>query len=132
MFVDPDSSMVSEKGVVTHVDQLKGDANCNIRFIMLLYCAKAEKISNGSIRYCFLDFFILISIFPQIAEWGAKLLGFQAPVNFIFIVVIFLLLVRSFLLTIKISQLEDKIRNLIEELAVRKSLDNKSADNIHT
>lgn len=63
--------------------------------------------------------FIVLSIFPQVAAWGAELFGFMAPVNFIFLVVIFLLLLRCFLMTIRISQLEEKLHSLVEELAVR-------------
>lgn len=65
--------------------------------------------------------FVVLSIFPGIAEWGAQLFGFIAPVNFIFLMVIFLLLLRCFLLTIRVSQLEDKLRNLVEELAIREN-----------
>ena len=65
--------------------------------------------------------FILLSIFPQIASYLAALIGFQAPVNFVFLIMIFLLLIRCFLLSIRVSQLEDKIRNLAEELALREN-----------
>lgn len=68
---------------------------------------------------CLSALFIILSIFPQIAEWGAGIFGFIAPVNFIFLVVIFLLILRCFLLTLRIAQLEDKLRNLVEELAIR-------------
>lgn len=66
--------------------------------------------------------FVVLSIFPHIAEFGAVLFGFMAPVNFIFLMVIFLLLLRCFLLSIRISQLEDKFQNLVEELAIREKL----------
>lgn len=65
--------------------------------------------------------FIIISVFPNIAEYLAARMGFQAPVNFIFLLMIFLLLIRCFLLSIKISQLEDKLRNLVEELAIKEN-----------
>lgn len=63
--------------------------------------------------------FILLSVFPEIASFLSALMGFQAPVNFVFLLMIFLLLIRCFLLSIRISQLEDKLRNLVEELAIR-------------
>ena len=55
---------------------------------------------------------VLLSVFPGIASWGADMLGFQASVNFVFVVVIFLLILRVFIMSIKISVLEDKLRNL--------------------
>lgn len=67
--------------------------------------------------------FIILSVFPEIAGFLSSFMGFQAPVNFIFLLIIFLLLIKSFLLSIRVSQLEDKIRNLVEELAIRESND---------
>lgn len=63
--------------------------------------------------------FIILSIFPDIAGFLSSFMGFQAPVNFIFLLMIFLLLIRCFLLSIRVSQLEDKLRNLVEELSIR-------------
>ena len=53
------------------------------------------------------------------------LLRFQADVNFVFVVVIFLLILRVFVMSIKISVLEDKLRNLTEEIAVRNNMSEK-------
>lgn len=64
---------------------------------------------------------IILSIFPEMASYLSIIIGFQAPVNFIFLLMIFLLLVKCFLMSIRISQLEDKIRNLVEELAIREN-----------
>ena len=63
--------------------------------------------------------FIILSIFPDIASVFSVFIGFQAPVNFVFLLMIFLLLIRCFLLSIRISQLEEKVKNLVEELAIR-------------
>lgn len=65
--------------------------------------------------------FIILSVFPQLARILAVFLGFQAPVNFIFLLIIFLLLLRCFLLSIRVSQLDDKIRSLTEEIAIREN-----------
>lgn len=65
--------------------------------------------------------FIIFSAFPQVADWGAALLGVATPVNFIFLIVIALLLLRVFMLTIRVSKLEYKLNNLVQELAVRKN-----------
>ena len=68
---------------------------------------------------------IVLSIFPQIAYWIANILGIQSPVNFIFLLIIFMLMIRNFLLTIKVSQLEDKLKSLVEELAIRENASRK-------
>ncbi|MCD8045504.1 MAG: DUF2304 domain-containing protein [Clostridiales bacterium] len=62
---------------------------------------------------------IIISIFPVIPSAVARLLGFTAPVNFLFLFMIFILLVKAFTMSLKISSLEMKLRNLTQELAIR-------------
>lgn len=39
---------------------------------------------------------LILAIFPGIAYWAAYLLGFQSPINFVYIVIIFLLLAKQF------------------------------------
>lgn len=68
---------------------------------------------------------IVLSVFPQIAYWIANILEIQSPVNFIFLLIIFMLMIRNFLLTIKVSQLEDKLKTLVEELAIRENASRK-------
>ena len=70
-------------------------------------------------------FFIVLSIFPDIAVFFFDYMGFQAPVNFIFIIMIFLLFIRCFLLSVRVSQMEDKVRTLVEELAIRENAKNQ-------
>ena len=42
----------------------------------------------------------------------------QLPVNFIFMFFIFVLLVKMFLMTIELSALENKVKDLTQELAL--------------
>ncbi len=65
--------------------------------------------------------FVVLSLFPDLVGILSELMGFQAPVNLIFLLMIFLLLIRCFLMSVRISQLEDKVRNLVEELAIREN-----------
>ena len=44
----------------------------------------------------------------------------MAPVNFVFLFFIFVLLVQSFNLTMRISQADTKIRELTQQLAIEK------------
>lgn len=70
--------------------------------------------------------FVVIGIFPKIAIRGATLFGFIAPVNFIFLIVLFLLLFRNFILTVRVSKLEERLQSLIQEVAIRRNGDEKS------
>ena len=61
---------------------------------------------------------LALGIFPQIAFWCAKLLGIQSPVNFVYLVFIFILLFKVFILTVQVSQLQERIKNLTQNLAI--------------
>lgn len=61
---------------------------------------------------------LVLAIFPGIAYWAADLLGFISPINFVYIVIIFLLLVKQFFMSIHLSQLDSKVRMLTEQVAL--------------
>ena len=46
---------------------------------------------------------LVLAFFPGIAYWASNLLGFQSPINFVYVVIIFLLLAKLFLLSIRVS-----------------------------
>lgn len=77
------------------------------------------QIENSIFWIGFSILLLILSIFPSIAEAVAGMLGIYSMVNFIFLFVIFILLVRQFCDSIKISQLENKIKELTQEIAVR-------------
>lgn len=61
---------------------------------------------------------LIISIFPQIIIWMAVLIGIESPVNLLYLLMIFLTLWQLFVLTVKNSQLENKVNLLTEEIAI--------------
>jgi hypothetical protein len=62
---------------------------------------------------------LLFSIFPNIAVFGANLLKITSPVNFVFLVILFLVIIKLFLLSIEVSIYKSKLRIFIEEYSVR-------------
>ncbi|MBQ6857053.1 MAG: DUF2304 domain-containing protein [Lachnospiraceae bacterium] len=70
----------------------------------------------------FLFMLILFSVCPQIVYWMSDLSGTQTPVNFIFTFIIFVLIVRRFRMTVKISQLETRLRDLVEKIAIDENM----------
>lgn len=73
--------------------------------------------------------FVVISIFPSIVEYLTEICGMVAPVNFLFLSMIFLLLFRTFVMSIRLAQLEEKVKNLaqmvsIQNNAIRKEIEN--------
>lgn len=61
---------------------------------------------------------VLLSIFPSAITWAADVLGFISPANMVFLIVIFLLVLKLFSVTIKLSLLENKIKSLVQHIAL--------------
>lgn len=61
---------------------------------------------------------LLFAFFPQIAFFFSRLLGFLSPSNFVFCMIIALMLVKLFNLSCDVSRLTDKVEQLAQELAL--------------
>lgn len=61
---------------------------------------------------------VLMAIFSNGVAWIATKLGFIAPVNFVFLVIIGFLLVQAFIDNIRINQLNEKIKDLDHYIAL--------------
>ena len=70
---------------------------------------------------------VILSIFPQIAVWLAGVFGVHSASNFVFLLVIFLLGAHQFTLSIKISGLNVKLSELVQNEAVTDMLERESA-----
>lgn len=77
------------------------------------------QIENSIFWIVFSALLLLLSLVPQIAELITDLLGIYSTVNCIFLIVIFILLLHQFMQSVRISQLENKIKALTQEIAVR-------------
>ncbi len=60
---------------------------------------------------------LLLAVFPQIAYFFAALLGIQTPLNFILVFIIAILILKVFLMSIQISQQNEKIKILAQRIA---------------
>ena len=68
---------------------------------------------------------ILMSIFSNAVEWISEKLGFMAPVNFVFLVLIGFLLIQTFISNIKIAMLNEKIKDLNHYIALKEKGEKK-------
>lgn len=120
-----------------------------LRFLLIIASVAtlyyiARKISKAQIKLVdgfswllIAAFFIVISIWPEIIYWLCRKLGIISPINLVFLIVIFILLMKLFFASIKISSLESRINDLAQEVAIRderflglKSLDQQAQENI--
>ncbi|MBQ8649268.1 MAG: DUF2304 domain-containing protein [Clostridia bacterium] len=80
---------------------------------------KSHFVIEDSFYWILLCVLLLVfSIFPKICYSLSDFLGFEAPSNFIFLVIIFLLLAKVFFLSVKISKLQTKLDNLVQRYAI--------------
>ena len=77
------------------------------------------EIADSIFWFMFVALMIVLAAFPPIAYFLSGLFGFAAPVNFVFVVVIAVLLIRLFALNAKVAHLRIKVNHLIQELALR-------------
>lgn len=97
-------------------------------FILLNIRKSKVKIEDSVYWICFSFFLILFSIFPDIVIWGSEATGVQSPANFVFLVIIFLLIIKVFSLTLKISKLESKLQTLVQNIAIDNYNKNENKD----
>lgn len=76
------------------------------------------QIADTSFWVVFSFVLVVIAVRPQFVSFMTRMLQMEAPVNFVFLTVIFLLLVQLFLLSIKVSRLESRLQELAGEIAL--------------
>lgn len=76
------------------------------------------KIEDSMFWVFFALLLVVFSVFPQAANWLSDLVGTMSTANFIFLLMIFLLLIKCFSMSIRISQLETKLKELVQKIAL--------------
>ncbi len=83
------------------------------------------KIENSIIWLLGSIILILMSVFSNAVTWISTQLGFEAPVNFVWMCAIGFLLIELFLDNIRISNLNEKIKNLNHYIALKENEEKK-------
>ncbi len=61
---------------------------------------------------------IIMSVFPQIVYWITGKMGMMSPANVVYLFIIAILLIKSFMMTIELSSLENKFKDLTQQIAI--------------
>ena len=61
---------------------------------------------------------VVFSLLPGVAAACARLLGIYSTPNFLFLFMIFLLMVKVFSMTLQVSQMESKQKELVQKIAL--------------
>ncbi|HIX60423.1 MAG TPA: DUF2304 domain-containing protein [Candidatus Blautia gallistercoris] len=101
-----------------------------IAFSLLTFLYMVRKIRQSKLQIEYAIFwivfsFILIfmSLFPGVVSFFTWLAGIQAPVNLVFMAIIFILILKLFSMTVKLSELENKTKELAQEIAIQQALE---------
>ena len=77
---------------------------------------------NHALYWIVFSFFLLfMGIFPGVVIFVSDLLKFQSPANLIFCVIIGLLLIKIFLMSIKLAHLENQLRRFTQKYSMDKN-----------
>ena len=91
-----------------------------IIFTVLFFIILVKNVKKGKLRTDYALALIILSIFPQIAFFVASLIGVISTANIVFAAIIFMLIILVYVLFNKVSMLEEKQKNLIQEVAILK------------
>ena len=94
-------------------------------FIFIIRKIKQSKLKiEDSVMWIIASFLLIfMSIFAKIVEWLSIKMGFMAPVNFVFVAVNCFLIYVAFTQTLKVSLLNEKIKNLNHFVVLEKKGD---------
>lgn len=89
---------------------------------------KAQLNIDDSIYWIVVSILLLVmSVFPNLVDWAARLFGFVGTVNFVFFVMIFAVIVKLFQVSIDLSISKHRLNLLIQKIALlnKEAEDNK-------
>ena len=89
-------------------------------FVMRKVRSSKIRLDDSMAWILFSGVLFVLSVFPGIFDFLAELAGVYSTVNFVFLFFIFVLLILCFSLNMKVSQMDTKIKELTQLLAIEK------------
>ncbi|WP_313074662.1 DUF2304 domain-containing protein [Lacrimispora sp.] len=86
------------------------------------------KIEDSIFWVMFALMLVFFSLFPKLADFISSMVGTYSTANFIFTFMIFILLLKVFFQSVKISQLERRVTELIQTFALDKEEDKEKEE----
>ena len=98
-----------------------------------------SKIRNSKMQIEYSIFWILMSfvmiimsVFPEIVYWITTTMRMISPANVVYLFIIAILLVKSFMMTIEISKLEDKVKDLVQQIGINEKIQKEIQDEVES
>ena len=91
-----------------------------IYFALLIYFLRRKRIIlKYSLLWMFSGFvMLLLAVFPKILDWAAKIVGIASPVNALFAIALFCVIIILMSLTAIVSRLNDQLLQLAQSNAL--------------
>ena len=89
-------------------------------FVMRKVRSSKIRLEDSMAWILFSGVLFVLSVFPGIFDFLAELAGVYSTVNFVFLFFIFVLLILCFSLNMKVSQMDTKIKEFTQLLAIEK------------
>lgn len=91
-------------------------------------------IDDSIFWFAFSFLLALFGIFPQVVVAMAKLIGVDSPANLVFLIIIFVILLKLFFMSLSISQLNARVAQIAQRYAIdaRDHEDNQQQQRNHS
>lgn len=94
-----------------------------VALLFFIFIVRSINKNNFSLKFAFSwivtsIILIICALFPRIPIWLSEIFGFEKPVNFLMLMGIFFLLIIVFQNTLIISNQQEKIKTLIQEISI--------------
>ncbi|MDD6435230.1 MAG: DUF2304 domain-containing protein [Clostridiales bacterium] len=86
------------------------------------------RIEDSMFWVLFAMLLVVFSVFPKAASFISGIVGTMSTANFIYLLVIFLLIVKLFSMSMRLSQLETKLMELVQRIAIDENERNRGED----
>lgn len=103
-------------------------ALCSMGFMLRKIRKNKIKIDDSIFWIIFSAILVLLALFPSITEFAAVKMGVMSPVNLLYLIMHFIVIVLLFHHTVQISKLEEKIKELTQQLALEKKRNEDGRD----
>ncbi|MCB7194724.1 DUF2304 domain-containing protein [[Clostridium] scindens] len=96
--------------------------------LLLIFMLKRIRYAKLKIEYAvfwiaFAAVLVIMGVFPQLCYIISDFIGFQSPISMVFLIIIFVMIVKMFFMTLNISNLENKVDNLTQQIAIDRKQD---------
>lgn len=89
-------------------------------WVMLSNIRKSQiRIEDSLFWFIFSAILLFFAIFPHVIIVLSKFLGFESPANFVFLVIIFLLILNQYNLLKKTALLDIRLKTLVQHIAIK-------------